>query len=421
MIVATTHSSLLAGTKVAEMPLCDINNSLDPSGWLLTGHSTADKNAKIVLLYDANNRPAIGVVILPAKNSFFQNITGYKDTDLEKVLYIDAIWVAKDTGVTQTLPLALYFALQRGRIWGLSNVVALIPQPNTQLPIATFMHMEQLVKAPLIERDGVKYLPVAQRLPYSMVKLYEQLEISEKENLPPYFVKEILETLTRWLERFYSGSWAQSIIEERITKEQYICSLYNLHQYVKFTTRLCARCITYSNDFLIRNHYINHLKGEINHELLIESDLKTLDADLNYLLHSHVPLSETHEFISIQESTIGFKQDSILMLACPLVAEGITANMQKDFIEHLFKVIRSWGIENPKNAAKFLSSHMHFDGGEDGHWQQVISLLENSILSEVRLQQFLCIMQNAMNGMERGFNATIDHLKLWEATPQRMH
>jgi hypothetical protein len=125
---------------------------------------------------------------------------------------------------------------------------------------------------------------------------------------------------------------------------------------------------------------------------------------------------EINEFLSIQESIIGYKQDPVLMLACPLVAEGITAFMRKDFIQHLHNIVSGWGIQ-PETATKFLTSHMHTDGGEDGHWQLVVNMLQQKILDEVRLQQFLCMMRTAMNGFARGFNATIDNLKLWEVVP----
>ena len=88
--------------------------------------------------------------------------------------------------------------------------------------------------------------------------------------------------------------------------------------------------------------------------------------------------------------------------------------MTPEFVNALLKVIASWGVEEPKEAARFLTSHINTDGGDDGHWQHVINAIGNNVHSELDLQRFLSVMHAAMNGFERGFNANIEELKLWE-------
>lgn len=400
-----------------ELPTDASMATLDPSGWVFNSPGST-KDGTHVILNDEMGQCAALALVTAAKKSDFQKITQLSDSALEKALVIQDIWISPQASMQKILPMLLYCALRRGRIWGMTNVVMLIPEPNP-IPVATKLNLRPLDKVGAITHERKPFVAMAQRIDYSAAKINEFLDLGHKKLLPEYFAAEIVETYAIWLEKFMQGSWARSIIEERISKEQYICSLYNLHQYVKHTTRICARCVAHSEDVVLRNHYIHHLKGEINHELIIENDLKTLGADVDYLKTQHVPLSATNEFISIQESTIGFKQDPILMLACPLVAEGITANLRKDFVDHLYASIRSWGINEPEKAAKFITSHINFDGGEDGHWLQVVATFKQFVRDEVRLQQFLCVMQTAMNGMERGFNASVDELKLWELAPNQ--
>lgn len=399
-------------TAIVETTYANFDTQLNDGKWLLSASSQSKPEQAIALQNQAGE--AIAVVLVSfAKHSFLVQRIGFPEDAFHKILAIDAVWLKNGVNHAKILPIVLYFALRFGRVHGMGNVVAVLPKASSAEKIPSLLHLQALANVEF-DLDGNESVLLSGRIKYSQVKLLEQFSSEDKAVMPKYYVKEIIATHRLWLEHFYQGSWARAIIEERISKEQYIWSLYNLHQYVKWTTRLCARCIAHADDIVLRNNYIHHLKGEINHELLIEKDLAWLGVDINYILTQHVPSCETNEFISIQESTIGFKQDSALMLACPLVAEGVTAFMDKNFINHLHNAIASWGVQEPEKASKFLSSHMHFDGGEDGHWLAVVSMLERYITDEVKLQQFLCTMRTAMNGFERGFNAVIDEMKLWE-------
>ncbi len=386
---------------------------LDAGGWSLQSPYGTPEKGFVMALRDGDNNILAASVIARASESVFKEFSGKQEQDIENTLYIDSLWVSPRVNANHFLNGLLYLTLRRGRLWGCQNVASIIPSPNTGAPIATYLRMERISSVDPKHIAEVDYVAIAQRLNDAIFQAYSQCSDALKATLPHYFVQEILEYHAIRVKRFFKGSWARAIIEEKLSKEQYISSLYNLHQYVKHTTRLCARCIAHSENRELRNHYIYHLKGEINHELLIESDLKTLDADVEYLIHYHVPHHATNEFIVTQESTIGFKEDPVLMLACPLAAEGISASMDKDFIEHLYNNIKKWGIKNPKKASTFLTSHINFDGGEDGHWQQVVNMLKEFINTETLLQQFLCTYTTAINGFERGFNSNVDDLRLW--------
>ncbi len=250
---------------------------------------------------------------------------------------------------------------------------------------------------------------------YALLNIYNNLSENQKCFVKSHFIDEIEQTFKISLDDFCNGSWYKSILDNTLTKEQYIQGLFSMHQYVKYTTRLAARAIAASDNLEMRNHYINHFKGEINHELIIERDLEHLGGDVEYMKNFHVPDFGTKLFMIIQESTIGFYQDPILMLACPLAAEGMSAHMPPEFILQLNKIIESWGVDDPKLASRFLGSHIEFDGGDDGHWQAVIQAIAKFLTNEHKLQQFLSVFSVACFGFSKSLNGTIDNYKLFNS------
>ncbi len=401
-----------------ESSVNDSINKLDASGWVVRDASQTVPDNGVLVTLSGNNKTLAAAIVVPAEKSQFQQTTQLSQEALANSIYLSDVWVSPDAVTSNALPAILYLALRRGRIMGRQDVVALIQKPNTNVPLAALLQLDRLSNVEEIERDGYTLVAVAQRLKYSILHIYKQCSDDELGLIKENFITELLEIHRNWMDRFYHGAWAQSILNGTLKKEQYIYSLYNLHQYVRQTTRLCARCVAHSDNLNLRNHYINHFKGEINHELLIEHDLKTLSADLEYLHESHVPHPATKEFMMVQESTIGYYQDPILMLACPMAAEGIAAHMDEHFIDKLHQTIGSWGIEKPEEAARFLTSHIRTDGGEDGHWLAVVSILKKALKDEHYQQQFLSVLTAAMNGFERGFNMNVTDMKLWNAMPK---
>ena len=399
-----------------ESKVSDLAEALDPSGWIIqyTGQY-AEPKGTFIRLISPKGEALAAVVVAPAEDSQFQRLTQLDKDQLNHSVYLSSVWVAPDARIAEVLPAILYLALRRGRIWGRQNVAALIPIPNPEVPLATLLRLDRLGKVSPVCLEATEFLPVAQQLKYSIHHIYKQCHGEELKLINKHLIDEVLETHRAWLDRFFKGSWARAVLDGTLTKEQYISSLYNLHEYVRQTTRICARCIAHCQDLELRNHYIYHFKGEINHELLIERDLKFLGADLNYLMNGHIPDPATKEFMMAQESTIGFYQDPVLMLACPLAAEGVAAHMDPDFVNALQRVIASWGVKAPKDVSRFLTSHITTDGGDDGHWIHVVEMMKRYITDEHYLQRFLSVLTIAMNGFEHGFNANVDDLQLWAA------
>src|SRR5690606_17039296 len=144
------------------------------------------------------------------------------------------------------------------------------------------------------------------------------------------------------------------IRQRKLTREQYVYGLSNIYQFVRQTTRLCARAVAYSTTTELRTHYIQHLNGEVNHELIIERDLTHLQEDVAYVRDFMAPNGPTQEFMAIQESLIGYHHDPVLMMASPLAAEGVSAHLDEAFVVALKDCIGSWGVERPERAAKFF-------------------------------------------------------------------
>jgi len=354
------------------------------------------------------------ITIEKAIDSAFQNSSKLTNKQLHNcaILHIPKIY---DTNNSQSLlPVLCYFAMSHARIWKCQNIIfACDFDESIATRIIEVLRLEPLNHCQTVTINNQSHTIFAQRIKYAIYNTYELCETIYKSFLQSEFINEILETFEAWLIEFFQDSWCTAIATRSISKEQYITSLYNMHQFVRHTTRLAARCVACSDDRELRNHYIYHLKGEINHEIIIESDLTGLGVDLDYILNAHVAHKATSKFIVLQESTIGYRQDPVMMLACPFIAEGLTANISHDFVDHLHATIQSWGIDNPETVSKFLTSHMHFDGGVDGHWLRVIMMTHKFIKTELQLQHYLNTMQLAMSGYAHGLNANIDDLELW--------
>ena len=205
-----------------------------------------------------------------------------------------------------------------------------------------------------------------------------------------------------------------------LSREQYIYSLSNLHQFVRWTTRLLGRAVSLSDDPELRSHFLNHLSGEVNHEVILETDLAALgpDVDVDYVVHSMVPNLATQELMVVQESLIGFHEDPVLFMAAPFAA-GFAANVTTEFIKGLTVCMERWGVPNPKKALVFFASHVHFDGGDDGHWALTRDILATHLDTDMRLQQFLNAVRLAMNGFIHCYASYVDTLGIWTAEPKK--
>jgi hypothetical protein len=350
--------------------------------------------------------------------SRFARVTQLSSAALERSLAIEAVWVRGDgIGVDLGLLPALYRALQQGRIWDCNSVVAHVPSLDATL--AQALHLAHLKAAPEY-RSGQVLMAAAQMLDLTIFRVAKACSATEWIELRKGLVPEAMATVRSWAnERFFKGSWTQAVLRQTMTREQYVQSLSNMHQHVRQTTPHLGRAVGFAMDKELRRHLINHLNGEINHEVSLENDLRHLGEDPEYVIHHRMPNSATKVFMAVQEAAIAFYQDPILFMASPLAAEGLSAHIPPEFLGSLRELLLSWGVTRPERAMSFLASHVHHDGGDDGHWAATTTILEHFLVDEVSQRNFLCMLRASADSLEHSFNSSVDELLLFSETNEK--
>jgi hypothetical protein len=361
-----------------------------------------------VSFIDESDAEIASAIVSPAEATPFQAASGLTDDSLGNSVLISDVVCATGGDSNGATPAILYLALRRARIWGRATVIGLI---DDSAPEADLLRLERL------EDVGIAGTPLivgAQRLDLAIDGCWQSADKKTRATLRTLFVDEAVETLERWVKQFFTSKWFQTLYADRLTREQYILTLSNLHQFVRWTTRLIGRAVAHSHDRELRNHWLHHLQDEINHELIIEKDLKNLGADPQYVVERMPPHPWTLQFMGLQESLIGFHGDPVLFMASPFVAEGYGARLDKHFLDALEASARRWGVSNPKLVTSFYSSHINYDGGDDGHWALTRNILNRCLIDDAHLQRFLTIVRAAADATERGYTAYVSDLVVFE-------
>jgi hypothetical protein len=136
---------------------------------------------------------------------------------------------------------------------------------------------------------------------------------------------------------------------------------------------------------------------------MLEADLRGLGRDVDWVMNQMAPDPDILNFMSVQQSLVSFERDPVLFLMVPLVAEGLSGFLTQEFIDALEKCVQSWGIQNPRSVTKFLRSHIHTDGGEDGHWAAVEAAIAGRIRDEAHHQRALSIIHAVSRSMKRAY------------------
>lgn len=300
-------------------------------------------------------------------------------------------------GAHNLAPLA-YLALQRVRVWRRAVVTTGDPV------IAVLMDMSPLTGGDLWAA------PVGRAAHY----LYAACDADARALLAGRFLDEAVATLTRRARAFAGNAWCRAARDGRLSREQYVAALANTHQYVRYTPRLLARAIAVCDDEELRDHFTRHFRGEQKHERLLESDLRYLGADVDYVTRAMVPSAETLSFMVVQESAIAFHQDPARFLAAPFVAEGLSAGIEPELLERIEACIRRWGFAEPARATRFLRTHMREDGGDDGHFARTAAVLTRLLRDDTAQQRFLSTLHLAADAFHRSYDAYADHYALFE-------
>jgi hypothetical protein len=394
-------------------PSASLQSLVPLAGWL-AGEDSA--GAVRVHITGADGRCVASAVVTPADESRLVRRLKLPSQPLSKCAVVSDVALEKDA----PRPLAaalLYLCARRGRIWDRAVLAAPLAADRSPDHLATLVGLDPLKRVPHFEVHGQPWSLAAQTLDISIHRAWSAATPTLQAALQEQFVAELVETLERWIQRFFANSWFQAVRDGTLTKEQYVHTLANLHQFVRWTTRHIGRAVACSHDRAIRDKWLEHLQGEVNHEVIIEKDLAALGADVDYVVHSMQPSLPNLQFIVTQEAMVAFHADPVLIMASPFVAEGFAAHLDQKFVDDLRRTAKSWGIDNPKQVTAFLASHIDFDGGQDGHWEQSRRMLHRYLRTEGELARFLGVVRLCQDAFNRSYAGYFDDLAVFGVTP----
>jgi len=295
----------------------------------------------------------------------------------------------------------LYMAVRRARIWGRHTVAAAPPEAGV---LARALALEP------VDAGGELH---AQRVDLAIHRAYASSDEAGQQLCREHMLPEALAIFARHARRFHHTAWARAVRGRRLARAQYVATLANTHQYVRFTPRLLARAVAICDDEGLREHFLRHLDGERRHHELLEADLRYLGADVAFVREHMSPCPATMQFMLVQESMLAFHREPVLFMAAPFVAEGLAGAVGPELLAPLTENIRAWGHDEPQRATRFLRSHVHFDGGDDGHFAQTCAIIARYLKHEGMHQRFLNVVQLAAEAFHRSYDAYVDDLDVF--------
>lgn len=368
------------------------------------GSARPDWGCSITLFRDG--RAVAEASIGPALGSRFQDLHRAPADALQRAAYLADVQATSD----RDRALLVYLALRRARLDGFHAVVSHLREGAW--PERLGWSSLGLAPVPGAISDAASgagssgvYQARAQRLELALLSAFDWSVAEGNQIEPCLFADELGETLERWLLSVYERGFFRAVRERRLTREQYLYAAANMHQFVRWTTRLLGRAVAVSHDKAFRNQFLHHLQDEVNHEVIIERDLEHLGVDLPTYLERIPANRGTRLFMAVQESIIGFHQDPLLFLASPLAAEGVASHLDQRFLDDLIACVESWGVEQPRRAIRFLESHIAFDGGEHGHWEQGLGFVAERLRTEEEFQRFLGVLRGSMEGLSMAYDS----------------
>lgn len=358
--------------------------------------SENDRHGIHIAIYEKETqRIAASAHVVDAENSDFSKHSGVAREDLTKSIYGSRFLVSRDFRNCGLFSLLLYLGMREGRMRGRVSLIAYQNEGDSAVnKVIDMQPMTHVAKRLVAGRGSHQYqvIPCGQDIAYGMIRAWQKMPLDLQE----FVAKDILaDEVERYvagrLETFYDNAWFNGVANRTLTRNQYVEMLGDWHQFVRWTTRLLAKVVGITDDKELRSNYIAHLNGEIDHEVMIESDLKYLGGDVDYVKKSMAPGKPIQLFMALQESIASFRQDPILFLAVPYSIEGISANIKPEILSNLSECVKSWGYEKPRKACTFIGSHVNTDGGDDGHWQASLKMIRKYLKTESDLQKFLVV------------------------------
>jgi pyrroloquinoline quinone (PQQ) biosynthesis protein C len=369
------------------------------------GHAAERRHAhRIELKRSGDGETIARALVLPAKDASPLRDAGFRAGALDRTALVANVSVREGEG--DLLPFLLYAAGRRARILGASTLLVGLPDLNG--PEGRLLG---LTGVPRTAPPG--FLFGAQRMDRWMFRTYEASRTQKIDVSKQLFADEVAESIQRWVATAPTWTFFGALREHRLAREQYVYVISNLYQFVRHTTRLIGRAISNCADPELRRHWIKHLNGEVNHEVIIERDLAHLGEDVAFVMKHMAPSAAAQEFMAVQESVVAYHNDPVLFMASPLAAEAFTAFLDQRFIDDLHACVAKWGVETPKQATQFLTSHVNTDGGEDGHWRMSIDALPRLLRDETHLNLLLTTNASSRRAVERIWSTCIDDMAVW--------
>jgi hypothetical protein len=412
------QTAMTAQRGIIEGPAAESERSLPGLSALPEWIAEEQIGAGAVLIRLTEGERVLGTIVATrGEDSAAAGQFGVHKADLEKCVYLSKLELDAEADRDAVVPMLMYSAMRRGRIWRRHQVAVATVDDGT--PLSRRFALEPVPGVRAIEgNNGTQYRLKAQRLDYAMDRAFDAATTSGQNIAPEFLVQEILDTLDDYVARVWETKYFRSVYAGTLARQQYVYMLSNMYQFVRFTTRLLGRAVGHSATTELRTHFIRHLQGEVNHELIIERDLAYMGEDVRFVMERMVPNREMRQFMSAQESMIGFYHDPILLMTAPLAAEGVAGQLTQRYIDCLHACVAKWGIREPLKATRFYTSHIQTDGGEDGHFAATVSVLASHITSETTLQRFLSVLNVTTEAIERGYDAFIDDAAIWSARCQ---
>lgn len=350
-----------------------------------------------------------------AEQSKLSERSGIPNTALKNTLYLSRGMVVPQFRGRNIFYLMLYLCAQQATYRERGNIVIYKHSQDSALDkVLNFQIMENLKPLEFSGKGNAYTLtPIYCATDYLRYGCWRHLNSNLQGFVKQFFAEEIRQIVLKLTDRFYENPWIQAVYKGTLTRNQYIDSLANNYQFVRWTTRLLARVVGITDNEELRNHYLDHLQGEINHEKIVERDLLAMGADLDFVKNNKLPNININKFMCVQESMAAFYNDPVLFLAVPLSIESVTAHLSDEFLKALEKCIAGWGIKKPLDAMRYLSSHVHTDGDPDGHWDQTILSVQKFLKDEYQTRRFINVAHMVLESFTDGY---IDIMKYPDLT-----
>ncbi len=363
----------------------------------------------IVLTLNGDDTPIAAIQTYKAEVGEFADMSELPVDRLKSGIVLTRLMVRKEYRGFGLSGLMLYMAMQQGRRWKRSRAFLYVEQGE----MSTRRHLsyEVIPSLPTFIPTGAqknKVIPCTQFLEMSMAQCFSQMTPEVKDFLRPYLGQEAVDTVNERLDKFFKNPWFKAVYSETMTKHQYIQTLGNLYQFVRLTTRILSRAVSLCDDSGMRNHFLEHLNGEIDHEIQIESDLAQVDSTVvDFVKNRMIPSIPTQQFMVIQESLLAYNHDPLSYVAVPFSIEGFTARLDQKFIQCLENCLKKWGVQRPARGVTFFRVHINSDGGEDGHWESNKKFLKKYIDTDLRLKKFINVIHLTMDSLENCYSSYV--------------